>query len=209
MEQSKYKCEFCSMEGIYLKADKDGIVRYYCEHHAPQGAIKIGETSKGDTGFKKFFPLVIIFSSIILFTAVATYLHGFSLEFAMRMMMGSFFAIFGGFKIFNLTTFVDAYSTYDIVAMRFRIYAFVYPFLELLLAVLYLTNTGGIYRDIFTFLLMIVSSIGVIKKLQLKEEIPCACLGMVFKIPMTSVTLIEDILMAVEALVMIVIALTL
>ncbi len=194
------------MEATFLKAGSDGMVHYYCDHHAPEGAHRIGESPKPETGFKKFLPLVLIFAAIILFTSITTYIHGFSLEFAMRMMMGSFFAIFGGFKIFNLTPFADAYSTYDIVAKRSRTYAFIYPFLEIILAVLYLSNIGGIYRDIFTFILMSVSSIGVIQKLYQGEEIPCACLGMVFKIPMTWVTLIEDVLMAVEAAIMVIIA---
>ncbi len=202
-----HKCEKCSMEGNYLKPDSDGLVRYYCHHHAPEGATKIGEPLKSDSGFKKFLPLIIIFSVIVLFTGITTYIHGFTVEFAMRMMMGSFFAIFGAFKIFNLTAFADAYSTYDILAKRSRVYAFIYPFLEILIAVLYLSDIGGIYRDIFTFLLMTISSVGVVQKLRLKEEIPCACLGMVFKLPMTKVTLFEDVLMAVEAFIMILIAL--
>ncbi|MEI7709355.1 MAG: MauE/DoxX family redox-associated membrane protein [bacterium] len=153
---------------------------------------------------RKFLPITIIFSLIIIFTAFTTYLHGFSLEFAMRMMMGSFFGIFGAFKVFNLNAFAEAYSTYDILAMRSRAYALTYPFIEILLAVLYLTNSGGIYRDIFALIIMLVSSVGVIIKLNQKEEVPCACLGMVFKVPMTWVTLTEDLLMAVEAMVMII-----
>ncbi len=153
---------------------------------------------------KDFLPLIVIFSVIILFTVITSVYHSpFDITFSMRMMMGSFFAIFGLFKVFNLKAFADAYMTYDILAKRSRAYAFVYPFLELLIAILYLTDIGGAYRDIFTFLLMTVSTIGVIQKLRLKEEIPCACLGMVFKLPMTSVTLIEDIIMGLEAFFMI------
>lgn len=155
---------------------------------------------------KKFLPIIIIFFFITVFTVVTTYFHGFSLEFAMRMMMGSFFLVFGLFKVFNLKVFAEAYSTYDIVAKRSHFYALLYPFLELLLALLYLFDTGGIYRDTFTFLLMSVSTIGVVLKLQQKEEVPCACLGMVFKLPMTWVTLVEDVIMAVEALLMIYLA---
>lgn len=152
---------------------------------------------------KDFLPLIVIFGVIIIFTTLMTVFVRTEVEFAMRMMMGSFFAIFGAFKIFNLKAFADAYRTYDILAMRSRIYAFVYPFLEILLAILYFSNLGGVYRDVFTFVLMAVSSIGVIIKLQKKEEIPCACLGMVFKLPMTWVTLFEDVLMGLEALIMI------
>ncbi len=195
-------CEKCSMVATYLKADESGLVHYYCDHHKPFDSHKIGGVMS-ENRFNKFLPIIIIFSIIILFTFITTYVHGFSIEFAMRMMMGSFFAIFGAFKISNLKAFADAYSTYDVLAIRSRLYAYIYPFIELMLAILYLKDIGGIYRDVFTLIIMVVSSIGVIIKLKNKEEIPCACLGMVFKIPMTWVTLIEDLLMAVEAIIMI------
>ncbi len=193
------------MEATFQKTDSEGLVHYYCDHHAPEGAIRIAGASKPESNMQKFLPLILIFSAIVAFTLIASIMHGwFDLAFSMRMMMGSFFAIFGSFKVFNLNAFADAYGTYDILAKRSRAYAYIYPFLELLLAVLYLANIGGIYRDIFTFILMAVSTIGVAQKIRQKEEVPCACLGMVFKLPMTWVTLLEDVLMALEALSMIV-----
>lgn len=201
----KHTCEKCSMDATFLKIE-NGVVHYFCDHHSPQGATRIGQETKPKTGVRKFLPLILIFTAIILFTIISSVINGpFDISFSMRMMMGSFFAIFGLFKIFNLKAFADAYQTYDILAIKSRAYAFVYPFLEILIAVLYITDFGGVYRDIFTFVLMFISSIGVIKKLRQKEEIPCACLGMVFVLPMTVVTLIEDILMALEALAMIII----
>ena len=152
---------------------------------------------------KDFFPIIVIFSVIILFTTLMTIFVRPELEFAMRMMMGSFFLIFGLFKVFNLRAFADAYQTYDIVAKRSRAYAFVYPFIELLFAVAYLANFGGVVRDSIVLVVMMVSTIGVIQKLRLREEVPCACLGMVFRLPMTWVTLGEDLLMVVEAIIMI------
>lgn len=192
------------MDGTFLRTNETGLVHYYCDHHAPEGATRIGAVPKLESNFKKFLPLIVIFSSIFFFTIITSIIHGqLDVTFSMRMMMGSFFAIFGLFKVFNLKAFADAYSTYDIIAKRSHMYALIYPFLELTIAVLYLTNFGGIYRDIFTFVLMTISTIGVVAKIREKEEIPCACLGMVFKIPMTSVTLIEDLIMALEAFFMI------
>ena len=118
------------------------------------------------------------------------------------MLFRSFFFIFSLFKIFNLRAFSDAYTTYDIVAKRSRLYALAFPFIELAFAVLYLADFGGIVRDLIVFAVMAVSTIGVVQKLRLREEIPCACLGMVFVLPMTWVTLVEDFLMAAEALLM-------
>ena len=153
---------------------------------------------------KDFLPIIVIFSIILVFTAIMTIFVRQEFEFAMRMMMGSFFAIFGLFKVFNLRKFRDAYQTYDIIAKRSQTYALLYPFIELLFAFLYLFDFGGIFRDIAVTAIMSISAIGVIQKLRAHEEIPCACLGMVFVLPMTWVTLVEDLLMAVEAMIMIV-----
>jgi hypothetical protein len=51
---------------------------------------------------------------------------------------------------------------------------------------------------------MLISALGVANELRKKQTIMCACLGTVFKIPMTYVTLFEDLLMASMALYMLV-----
>jgi hypothetical protein len=51
-------------------------------------------------------------------------------------------------------------------------------------------------------MLMLVSAVGIGMELAKKKEIQCACLGLVFNIPMTYVTLAEDLLMALMALLM-------
>ena len=82
------------------------------------------------------------------------------------------------------------------------VYAYAYPFIEIALSVMYLGRYQLTLVNIVTVVLMLVSSIGVAQKLAKKEEIACACLGVVFKIPMTYVTLAEDVLMGVMALIM-------
>lgn len=130
------------------------------------------------------------------------FVGGNDLDFGMRMFMGSFFLIFGAFKLVNLKKFAEAYKMYDLLAKRYQFYGYLYPFIELGLAFLYLADIGGVARDAFTLIIMTVSAAGVIIKLRRKETIPCACLGMVFVLPMTWVTLVEDVLMAIEALFM-------
>jgi hypothetical protein len=74
-----------------------------------------------------------------------------------------------------------------------------YPFIELVLGVIYLMHWAGTAVHIFTLILMLVSAAGVARELWKGREIMCACLGVVFKIPMTYVTLLEDLLMAAMA----------
>lgn len=153
---------------------------------------------------KDFLPLIVIFLIIFIFTGAMVWRLGYwDLMFAMRYFEGFFFLIFGLFKLLNWKGFVDAYSTYDIIAKRSRLYGYLYPLIELALAVGYLFSFQLLSILWITLILMVISSIGVAKELKKKNQIPCACLGVVFKIPMTWVTFVEDILMAIMAGIMI------
>jgi len=153
--------------------------------------------------FKDFIPLVVILAIIIMFTIARSYLeHNYQLPAIMMNFMGAFFIIFGSFKIMKLKSFAQAYATYDLLAQRSRIYALAYPFIEVTLGILYLMHVESPVLNIITFIIMLMSSIGVFIELLKGKEIMCACLGTVFKIPMTYVTLLEDLLMAGMALLM-------
>ena len=153
---------------------------------------------------KKLTPLLLIFGIIFILIGVTMFIQNdISLMNAMMLSMSYFFLVFGIFKIINLHNFVNAYMTYDILAMRSKTYAYIYPFIEIILGIIYFFYIGGVYRDIFTFTLMTIGTIGIWQALQNKEEVPCACLGMVFKVPMTKVTLFENLFMSVMALVMV------
>lgn len=164
------------------------------------------DQSSGSTyTFKDFLPLILIFFIIIAFTFSRQIIHGWDLHRAMRDFMASFFIIFGGFKLLNLHGFAQAYSMYDIIAQKSIAYAYAYPFIEVGLGFAYLFNIYPMATNIITLVLMIVSSIGVARELRKKKTIVCACLGTVFKIPMTYVTLAEDLIMAAMALIMLLI----
>jgi hypothetical protein len=153
---------------------------------------------------KDFLPLIVIFSLIIAFTFIRQWYFGFDIANAMYDFMAAFFLIFGFFKIINLAGFAEAYSTYDIVAQRFFAYGYIYPFIEIALGLCYLFRYQLVITNWITFIVMIISSIGVAIELRKQKEITCACLGTVFKIPMTYVTLAEDVIMGLMALYMIV-----
>lgn len=152
---------------------------------------------------KNFLPLLIIFMIIFLMTFIRQYFEGYNFDSAMKDFMGFFFLIFGGFKILNLQKFTEAYQTYDLIAQRTRWYGYIYPFLEILLGTLYITRSYIFFANIATLVLMLVGSLGVLKALLSQGQFMCACLGTVFNLPMTYVTLLEDLLMAAMALYMI------
>ncbi len=164
------------------------------------------EHSHGDEySFKSFLPLILIVSIVVLFSSIRPIgLHAWNTHEFMRDFMGFFFIIFGSFKIWHLSAFAEAYSMYDQIAQRSKLYAHAYPFVELGLGVLYLARWHLMFVNVLTCIIMLISAAGVAYALSKKESIQCACLGTVFKIPMTYVTLIEDLLMAGMAGIMLV-----
>lgn len=119
----------------------------------------------------------------------------------LRIFMGVFFTVFAVFKLIDLRGFAVSYMGYDIVAKRFAWYGYVYPFIELALAAGYIWRVP--YTDWVTLVLMAVSSIGVFIELMRGSKIKCACLGTYIKLPLTTVTLVEDVVMGIMALLMI------
>lgn len=105
----------------------------------------------------------------------------------------------------DLKGFAYSYMSYDIVAKKWLAWGFIYPFIELSLGLAYLFHFAILEATIVTLVVMSISSIGVIKSLLEKKKIQCACLGTVFNLPMSNITLIEDLLMVLMAAVMLII----
>lgn len=150
--------------------------------------------------WRTFAPLALLFSLITVLAAAKQFFVGaWELHAFMQDFMAFFFIILGAFKIYNLRAFADAYSMYDLIAQKSRSYAYAYPFIELALGISYLMRWWPQATNIVTLLLMLISALGVARALARQEQIQCACMGALFTIPMTYVTLLEDLLMAAMA----------
>ncbi|RYF79325.1 MAG: heavy-metal-associated domain-containing protein, partial [Chitinophagaceae bacterium] len=120
----------------------------------------------------------------------------------MQNFMAAFFLVFSFFKLLDLKGFAESYSTYDIVAKGWMGWGYVYAFIELLLGVAFLTRFNPFITNAATFVVMTISIIGVLQSVLNKRKIKCACLGAVFNLPMSTVTIIEDGLMIAMSAVM-------
>jgi copper chaperone CopZ len=120
--------------------------------------------------------------------------HSFMLDF-----MAGFFLVFAFFKLLDLRGFASSYAMYDLLAMRIRPWGLVYPFVELALGVMFLVRFQIPAANIATLALMLLGAAGVLNALRQKKQLRCACLGTALNLPMTTVTLVEDLAMAAMA----------
>jgi copper chaperone CopZ len=147
-------------------------------------------------------PILLIFGYILAIALIAGNTKPvFDISLAMRVFMAGFFLVFSFFKMLNLEGFADSYTMYDVVAKKFRPWAYIYAFIELGLGLTFVLNIYPLITNTLTFVVMTISIIGVLQSVLNKRTIQCACLGAVFNLPMSTVTIIEDGLMIIMSVV--------
>lgn len=146
--------------------------------------------------FETYKPILLIFGYILSATLLVEFANGgFDLMRWMRYFMAGFFLVFSFFKMLDIPAFAASYSSYDVLAKRWLGWGYVYPFLELGLGILFLLDFQAVLTNWLTLAVMGVSTVGVVQSLLKKRRFQCACLGAVFNLPMSHITLFEDLLM--------------
>ncbi|HEX6846322.1 MAG TPA: MauE/DoxX family redox-associated membrane protein [Chitinophagaceae bacterium] len=175
---------------------------YFISETGTNGQSPVLEPVETKTWFEIYKPLLLVFAFIMGIATITSWKNGaFHLMDWMANFMGGLFVAFSFFKLLDLRGFAESYSSYDLLAKRFFSYGFIYPFIELGLGLAYITGWEPYYTNLITAIVMGFSSIGVIQAVANKRKINCACLGAVFNLPMSTVTIIEDLLMVGMALV--------
>ncbi len=181
-----------SKAGGYTITEVDGGT-----HHSPA-------TEETTSWLNTYKPILIIGAYITGTTLLIEAVRGnFQWHSFMPNFMAGFFLVFSFFKFLNLKGFAESYSSYDIIARKWLGWGYLYAFIELGLGVAFLLNFNPLLTNTITFIVMSISIIGVLQSVLNKRKIQCACLGAVFNLPMSTVTIIEDALMIAMSAIMI------
>jgi copper chaperone CopZ len=158
-------------------------------------------SSKESDKLQQLFPLFLILSYVFA-ASIALNMDDFFYQSFMVDFMGLFFIVFSFFKLLDLKGFITSFKMYDPLAKRIPIYALIYPFIEVTLGLLFLFRIGILFSLWMTVLVLGITTVGVTRSLLSKQDITCACLGSVLKLPMTLATFIENAIMILMAIIM-------
>ena len=141
-----------------------------------------------------YYPLLLVMALIAVVPLATGSFMGWMMGF-----MAGFYIVFGAFKLLDVPAFARSYAQYDNVAKYFPAWGYAYPFVELALGFGFLFWLDMRVLSWIALALSLVGAVGVIKANRSKQKIECACLGTVFKLPMSVVTIIENLGMAAMA----------
>ncbi len=127
---------------------------------------------------------------------VATLVSLYSVQFHaypdfMSHLMGWVLIFFGVIKLSDVVGFADGFAKYDPLAKLSITYAQSYPFLEITLGILFILQLLILPATLITLFIYSASLYGAVQSLLKKETLHCVCLGTYFKLPLSTVTIIE------------------
>ena len=157
-----------------------------------------GDLTLKESKIKQLKPLFIILGYIFIASISLNY-KNWNSSYAMLDFMGLFYIVFSFFKILDIKGFSMSFRMYDPLAKKAPIYGYIYPFIEVLLGVMFLTRLEVNIALVITVIILGLTTIGVTQTLLNKRAIKCACLGTTLNLPMTEATFIENALMIIMA----------
>ena len=153
--------------------------------------------------FNTYKPILVSLSMVIILSMITTNNDNFSITNFCRYFMGYFFIIFSFLKLLNVKQFAISFSNYDPISNKFFTYGLIYPFLELILGVLFLSNFLMLYINFITIFIFVPQTLGIMNKLSKNEILECGCVGSTFNVPISKLTITENLVMIFMAIIMI------
>lgn len=112
--------------------------------------------------------------------------------------MGVSLSMLASLKLMDINAFAESFAKYDLISQRFKPYGKIYPFLESMIGLGFLSGILPLATGIGAFALGISGGISVFKAVYIdKLELNCACIGGNSKAPLGIVSFMENAIMTI------------
>jgi len=106
-------------------------------------------------------------------------------------------------KLKDLYSFTTSFITYDLLAMKWLRYGYIYPFVEAYAGIGMIAQLPALAVAPFSLFIGTVGAISVTKAVYIdKRELKCACVGGDSKVPLGFISLSENLFMIAGGLIM-------
>lgn len=153
---------------------------------------------------KDYLPIIYIYIFSLLITLNLTFFNSYLLRNSILVFLGTFSLIFAGLKFYNFKGFIDSFVEYDFISKKVILYAYIFPFFELLFGLSFLFQYEFWLIEFLCLAFFSINLISVLNALLKKQKFMCACLGGLFNVPLSYVSLLENITMIAGVLFLII-----
>lgn len=157
------------------------------EHTSTDATLKIHNADT--TNVWSYWPIATIYAVAALLALYTVQFHVYPDY--MSHWMGFVLIGFGFIKLSDVVGFAKGFTMYDPLAKRSMTYAQTYPFLEIALGIMFILQLLILPVTLVTLFIYSASLYGALQSLKKKESLHCVCLGTYFKLPLSTVTILE------------------
>ncbi|MFW8590439.1 MauE/DoxX family redox-associated membrane protein [Glaciecola sp. 2405UD65-10] len=163
--------------------------------------------NKGEAGQSgiTYTPVIAIFSIALLLALAFQYVvigEYFSIRTIMLFIAFSM-AMLAVQKLKDLFSFTNSFITYDLLAMKWIPYGYIYPFVEAYVGIAMVAQLPALAVAPFSLFIGMIGAASVIKAVYIdKRELKCACVGGDSNVPLGFVSLSENLFMVAGGLIM-------
>lgn len=197
------KAEIDSVEPVsllQLRMALEDLPKYSADYY-DDAESSFSQSQTKESVIVTYKPLLVVFAFILLVSlAYQSSLQRFDSPLFMRHLMAGFFIGLSFFKFLDLSSFSTAFSMYDPIAKTLRGYGRLYPFIELGLGLLFVAGKGLMFANLITIVILSATTYGIVKMISAKNQVKCACLGAGFNLPLSGVTVAENLIMVLMAI---------
>jgi glutaredoxin len=143
-------------------------------------------------------PVIAVFATTFLMAVAISWAAtgGIALSLTVKMFIAFSMCVLAILKLRDLYSFSNQFITYDLLAMRWVRYAYIYAFAEALAGI---GMIAGVLTPIVAGIALTIGSIGAISVFKAvyidKRELKCACVGGDSNVPLGFISLTENLMM--------------
>lgn len=156
------------------------------------------QDNSANKGYLRYQPIIAVFAITLLMALASSWsaTAGLAPGQTLEHFVGYSMCVLAILKLRDLDAFANQFITYDLLAMRWLRYAYIYPFAEAFVGIGMLS---GVIAPIVAVTALSIGSIGacsVIKAVYLdRRELQCACVGGNSDVPLGFISLTENLMM--------------
>ncbi len=152
-----------------------------------------------DTGkeYKKALGIVL---SFLLISGLITFSRGWGLKYLWQDFMAILLIFSAAYKMFRYEEFIKIFSLYDIIAIKFKPWPYIYPFIEVTIGANLLLTNGSISIYLLTIIFSSQIIYSVLKQRSHNLQSMFACLDNNLRIPISLISFFEGIILLIFSL---------
>lgn len=148
-----------------------------------------------------YLPFILVFMFVVLVNLAAQISLGyFDPQALMNHLLAGFFIGLSYFKLLDVNAFAESFSSYDPLARHVPQYGTFYPFIEVFLGLLFISGRMNAFANVATVVVLTITLAGVQQHLQSKSKIESASIGTSFSLPLSRITIAENLIMIALAI---------